>query len=338
MSRRARRTNSFEDFLRLEQRLAQEKRAVLEAIKPPSLPPARNYSQPAAPDEFLLHWLTWKYLDSTLEFEPSANFNWRDHAAKAGEYYAKQGLDHLAQLVRRGDAEAVETLADLAITATRMLGDIVRQTPERVRPVARHRFFWPFLKAKNERFGDKHKLLVKEIELGYEAPFSEAAVARLRPTNVALRTAMTLLGQLESHRDKNPLLKEKLSEPLPERKAKPRNPGPFSAGQKTPAVALVVARSKPEWKVKARRLAPFSGGTWPAWFVAAWEKLLADHHGHPELDPQLRGIGKYRAEHSTERYSGSQAKATAKTREANIRDGVKDKLRKAIQRLANLPK
>jgi hypothetical protein len=86
------------------------------------------------------------------------------------------------------------------------------------------------------------------------------------------------------------------------------------------------------------RLECFSAKTWVAWFEVAWAALCADNNGRPETDPELKKLGLYRAEHSTERYSGTQLVATTKTRNANIRDGIKDKFRKAIQRLAEVPK
>jgi len=79
-------------------------------------------------------------------------------------------------------------------------------------------------------------------------------------------------------------------------------------------------------------------GTWPDWFETAWQALLEDFDGHPERDPELRKTGHYRATHSTDKYSGSQPTATPKTREANIKDGIKEKLRKAIQRIAGATK
>jgi len=294
------------NWIECVQKLASEKRALLQSIKPPLESPSR-YIQPEAAREFPLHWLTYEYLNLTLDFDLTENFNWRDHAAKAGEYYARQGLDHLTELVFAGDTKALAALADIATAATKTLNDLSRHAPEQVQPIACRRFFWPFLKARNERFGDDHKKLVKEIGLGDEAPFSVEAVARVRPTNIAVRIAMTLLCRLESYRHKNPALEDLMSAPLP------------------------------EWKAKAMRLEPFSAGTCPDWVEVAWQALLSDCNGHPERDPELKNIGLYRADHSTDRYSGSQRVATAKTRNTNIKDGIREKLKKAIQRLSKSP-
>ena len=57
-----------------------------------------------------------------------------------------------------------------------------------------------------------------------------------------------------------------------------------------------------------------------------------------EADPDLRRLGLYRASHYTESYGGTQKTVTSKTRESNIRDGIREKLRKAVKRLSEQPK
>ena len=90
--------------------------------------------------------------------------------------------------------------------------------------------------------------------------------------------------------------------------------------------------------MNATKLGRFSAKACPKWFKVAWQALLADHNGHPERDPKLKKIGLYRAEHSTVRYEGTQTVATPKTRNANIRDGIKELWYKAFKRLAASPK
>jgi hypothetical protein len=239
---------------------------------------------------------------------PAANATWRDLAVEAASARATDGLRHLRSLAVNGDQEALAALADIGISVTRTLSDLARRETERVRPIARCRYFWPFLKARRERFGDAHKDLVKRIELGHEAPFSEEAVSRIRETNVCVRMAMKGLCRIELYRHKNPALERMLS------------------------------KAMLKWEEAAMRLKPFSAKTWPRWFEVAWQAVLTDHDGHPERDPELKRIGLYRAEHSTEKYGGTQPAATPKTRNANIQDGIRERLQKAIKQLANLPK
>jgi len=287
------------------QQLAQEKRALLEAIKPPSEAPSR-YTQPKEANEFSLHWLTWNYLEATLNFELDETLNWRDYAAQAGEYYAREGLQHLTNLVFAGDSKALAALVDIAASATLTLNSLARRAPKRVSPIARQRFFWPILKASKERFGDPHKRLVKDIELGCDAPFDIEAANRLRKTNESMKLAMTLLCRLESWRNKHPAMEY-----------------------------LAVAPSTlAGWKVAAIKLKPFSTFTWNVWFEVAWQSLLAEHLGHPEGDQGLRTLGWYRRNHASNRAGGS----TCKTTDSNIQDGIKEKLKQATKRLASARK
>jgi len=181
------------------------KLALLEAIKPGLEGPSR-YEEPEAANECALLYLTLSYLNSTLNFEPTPDFNWRDQAAKAGEYHARVGFEQLRRLVAKGDEKALAALADITIAATLTLSELSQRSPERVRPVARARFFWPFLKAQKERFGDNHKRIVKAIELGHDAPFSETSVSRVRENNVPVKIASKLLCRIESERRKNPAM------------------------------------------------------------------------------------------------------------------------------------
>lgn len=247
---------------------------------------------------------TYNALKSDLFFQPKHKTTWRDYAVEVAARKAYEGLSDLQYLVSRKDQRALASIADIATDATGTLSELSRQAVERVRPIAQHRFFWPFLKASKERFGDEHKHIVKEIQLGDAVPFSKDALARVRENNITVRVAMTYLCRLENCR---------------------KTPSWFALYQKT------------EWERLARNLKPFSANTWPKWFEVAWQAVLADCDGHPERDIELGKIGQYRAEHSTEKYEGTQAVATAKTRDSNIRDGISEKLRKAIKRLAGSP-
>ena len=186
-----------------------ERRAWLERNKPDEV--ARLVSRYAFrgahrqnpdPDEFDLHKLTWNYLEHETDIHPSSDTTWRDYAAEAAANCALIGLGHLQKLASNGDQRALASLADLAAGATEALNQISRDAPERVRPIARRRFLWPLLKARKERFGDDHKSLLRQIQLGHELPFSCEALGRMRRSNITLRTAMMLLCRLDAYRPK----------------------------------------------------------------------------------------------------------------------------------------
>ena len=284
--------------------VAKQRRVWLDANKPPPDPPSRYFDpNPRAAADYPLHVFTWNYVEANPAIHPTPDKTWRDYAGEAGRARAMEGLRHLQSLDFKNDQDALEAIADIAISATETLSDLSSRTPESVRPVARRRFFWPFLKAKKERFGDRQKHLVKEIELGAEAPpFSEAAVARVPTDNIPVRTMLMLLCRLESYRHRNPAVERLVSAPLP------------------------------KWKDEAMRLEPFSADTWHDWFEVAWQAVKDDYDGHPERDTALRKIGQHRADHSYK--TGAQQKTTPQTREANIKDGIRESLRLATKRLA----
>ena len=292
-----------------------ERRAWLERNKPDEVASLVSrygsrgaHGQNRDPDEFDLHKFTWSYLEHKADIAPSPDTTWRDYAAEAAGNCASMGLGHLQNLASNGDQRALASLADLAAGATEALNQISRGTPERVRPIARHRFLWPFLKARKERFSDDHKSLLRQIQLGHELPLSYEALGRIRRSKITSRTAMKLLCRLDACRPK-------------------RN-----------TWAGFMRHPRLEWEEMAARLEPFSAATWPDWFEAGWRALLDDYDGKPEADPELRRLGLYRASHSTEQYGGAQKTVTNKTRESNIRDGIREKLRKAIRRLSEQPK
>ncbi|MCX6925811.1 MAG: hypothetical protein NT154_21785 [Verrucomicrobia bacterium] len=292
-----------------------ERRAWLERNKPDevaslaSLYASRGAHCPNSdPEESDLHKLTWSYLEHKTDIPPSPDTTWRDYAVEAAANCASIGFGHLQNLASNGDQRALASLADLAAGTTEALNRISRGAPERLQPIARRRFLWPFLKAWKERFGDDHKSLLRQIQLGYELPFSCEALGRIRRSNITSRTAVMLLCRLDAYR------------------------------QKRNTWAGYMRHPRVEWEEMAARLAPFSAATWLNWFEAAWKALLDDHDGKPEAAPELRRLGLYRASHSTESYGGTQKTVTSKTRESNIRDGIREKLRKAVKRLSEQPK
>jgi hypothetical protein len=292
-----------------------ERRAWLERNKPHEVASLVSryasrgaHGQNPDPDEFDLHKLTWSYLKQKTDINPPPDTTWRDYTAEAAANCAWIGLKHLQNLASDGDQRGLASLADLAAGATEALNQISRGAPERARSIARRRFLWPFLKARKERFADDHKSVLRQIQLGHELPFNCEALGRIRRSNITFRTAMMLLCRLDGYRPK-------------------RN-----------TWAGFMRHPRLEWEKMAVRLKPFSAATWLDWFEAAWKALLDDHDGKPEADPELRRLGLYRENHSTERYGGAQKTVTDKTRESNIRDGIREKLRKAVKRLSEQPK
>jgi len=85
------------------------------------------------------------------------------------------------------------------------------------------------------------------------------------------------------------------------------------------------------WQIAASLLPELNKNTRTKWFDVIWIALMETYEKHPEKDEQLRTLGEHRARHSE--YIGQQKKATDKTIEANIRDGIKKALKKSFYRI-----
>ncbi len=77
------------------------------------------------------------------------------------------------------------------------------------------------------------------------------------------------------------------------------------------------------------KLPPFDRQTAKQWFEKGWSAVLYATRGKPEKDEFLRQTGEHRKRHSEQ--IGQQSHATAATREANIRDGIKWQLWQSFQ-------
>jgi hypothetical protein len=83
------------------------------------------------------------------------------------------------------------------------------------------------------------------------------------------------------------------------------------------------------WYRDIRSLPQLSKTTSDEWFdKALWPLLMRMTNDHPEQVKELRSFGRYRAGHT------ETAKPDSQTAEANIRDGIKAKLRQAFNSLA----
>jgi hypothetical protein len=259
----------------------------------------RGRAEEPTAEELEQQRITVNYLRAQSPFRPRPNSPWRDYAAEAFNHQASRGLSGLRELALAGDAKALEAIADLAIGATDELNRHSRSAPESVQAIARRRFLWPFLRGPKPRFGDDHEKLMEDIQLGRETPFSEEAVERADPDNIIQRTAMILLCRIENRRSN-------------------------TGFQFTPLA---------EWEIKAAKLEPFCHDTWYDWFNVAKEALCTEYDGHPETDPELRKVGRYRSNHYEEK--SVKKRGTNRTREQNIRDGIREALRRPIRALAN---
>lgn len=138
-----------------EKRFA-ERRAWLDANEPPIAPPGSRYGGPArhrvsllprrasTPEEWELQRYTLEYLKGQLYWHPAPNTTWEDYAAEAAAASAHEGLSHLLALGSKGDGQAQERLARIAIESTRFLDGLDKLSQE-ARDFAMRELFWPAL-------------------------------------------------------------------------------------------------------------------------------------------------------------------------------------------------
>ena len=94
-----------------------------------------------------------------------------------------------------------------------------------------------------------------------------------------------------------------------------------------------------ERREKIKNLPELNKKTAPIWFEIMWEHMMEEYDGHPEKSPPdnpelpaLRELGEHRGSHS--KHLGQQEKVTPDTREANIKDGIKKRLKQALITMA----
>jgi len=83
--------------------------------------------------------------------------------------------DYLAALAERGHGQALETLARIAIAATRRVNRLADKMSVSLAPLATEEIAWPVMKSKHPKFGDDEQAIFKKLPIG-------AAFAGLQPT------------------------------------------------------------------------------------------------------------------------------------------------------------
>jgi hypothetical protein len=228
------------------------------------------------------------------------------YAAEAVSSRAAEHLTDLELLASRGDAKALEAFARIARAMVGTLNRLAKPRKMRLRRLASRCLNWPVLMGRNSMSSDDHKSVLKDLGVGTNLPFSSAAICGLKgkPHKRVLKLAMELACRLEDWRTREP-----------------------------DAIVWFHAISPPtRAEQSAPQLRAFSKTTWPAWFGAAWEIVLEENSGHPEVNSELRPIGLYREKHSL--LEAQQKRSTRKTSESNIKDGIKEKLKQGFEQMA----
>jgi hypothetical protein len=206
---------------------------------------------------------------------------------------------------------------------------------EYLHEIARTRTDWPCLvtlkdlaKPRIKKRQDESCVLrdwLKSIQLGEACPARDSSNVE---TN---RLAKLMIDTIEE----NKLRLLQLNEAL---KLKESDPAEFNRRFKL--------YDFPEWALKCESLRPLKEGAWKEWFEVGWEALLDATQRHPENYKDLRLIGNYREkvyERKKKKYEvkprrareNSKRRDTTKTKNSDIRAGIKQKIRESFRRLTN---
>jgi hypothetical protein len=249
--------------------------------------------------------ITLEYVASKAERDaPAADKTWNDFAASAMEAKIASEISDLEFLISSGNRDAIAALARLARATTSKLSSLTPANIDQLKGLACRRVNWPVLRGGSPLHGDDDAQF-KQLAVGTCAPFGCEMLPGLKKKahKAAMRIAIELLCRLDDWRT--------------------REDGAIYWGR--PLFGT-------EAEMKARQLEAFSRETWPDWFPLAWDILLEEHGGHPERNPELRSLGEYRKKHSVQ--EGAQKNLTPATAESNIKDGIRDRLRRAFEQLA----
>ncbi len=244
---------------------------------------------------------------------PGSNFEKVQTNALAPEI--QKAIDELAARAAAGEADAVESFYELAASATTQLGNIARRTPEFLRPIAGNWPVFPVLASPKDKRTQTTKSLLKRLGVASDLGQQFSSKSRWSLENTATRYAAAMEYTIET----NAALVNAQRTVSPQRLEKEvaRFPQLYSK-----------AAAFPEWVERAARLPEFNKLSADKWFEVGWLALMEASNGQPEKIKALRVLGNYRAKHT------STAKPGSNTERSNIRDGIRERIGRAMLTIA----
>ena len=235
---------------------------------------------------------------------------------------------YLGELSARAlnDPDSAESLWAFAGIVCRDLWEICGRKPDVVRACAARKMFfpvnWPLLKQDQKKVSEMtgnlgvgtcaiYRIPKNKKQFNPDAPVNKlvmSCIERISDKQYAVRHEF-LLHHLKAELDGKPV------------------PSPEIFIQES------INRLKTPWVKKMMSLSRLSLATADDWAETIWENILRTHNGTPEKHPELYKIGKYRARHSE--HIGQQEHATQGPIDVNIRDGIKERVFKAVRALAS---
>jgi hypothetical protein len=227
--------------------------------------------------------------------------------------------DQSSDITRGSAAWALHRLTYEAVNA---LGEIARRKPSLFRPIAETSVAWPAFISWHGDYTKENLELMKCLGLGEKHFFRFKFLKGKRGKRWSLRTpanrfAIRIIQKLFARQCTcRAFERDRLDKELMEIYKR--------HGFEVPRITFQSAKLTKQ----ILALEPLSVDTIDEWFDAGWNLLLEETQGHPERHPDLRQLGTYRkaktiAANLTPNLGG-------KASESNIRDGIKERLKRAF--------
>jgi hypothetical protein len=210
-------------------------------------------------------------------------------------------LSRVARKALRGNENAIMALVEIASLSTSVLEEVALYHIEHVRRWAREDWAFPLLVSPHPEFLSTVSKRLELLEVGKSAHAPAPGVRRAwsikTPANQIVFLRLRLMREI---------------------RASLADPTLLPAGKALP------------WSASTRRsinrLPDSEEADKDGWFDCLWATVLDETSGHPELNQKLAVLGINRKD----RYISKKGISSGKARQANIRDGIKKRLRQAF--------
>lgn len=234
---------------------------------------------------------------------------------------------YLGELSARAlnDPLAAESLWMFAGVVCRDLWEVCERKPDVIRHFAPKRMFfpinWPLLKGERKQIFEK----IESLGIGTNSIYRLARGKQFDPNTPVNKQVLSYVQLILGRQCE-----------IQQELARQHALASLNGNLTLPPVEIYVRDKstciRDPWLKQVMSLARLSRASADEWAKTIWQKILQTHDGKPETNPELRVIGKYRERHS-EKY-GHQYKATHRTAETEIRDGLRERIFKAVRALA----
>lgn len=227
-------------------------------------------------------------------------------------YYLQRCLNELNHRAQQGEADSAEMILATAHEVNEMLWDAVEKQPEMFPAIVAKKWAFPCNFPILRKHQDKMLEIMKKIKVG--SAYNAAARKQFDTNIIANSVVLEMVDKIQ--RQKRKIVSELAIPALLQIRIKGKPPKKINVTT---------------WDSMIKDLSEHPSDDPKKWADVIWKTLLMFCNGHPEKHPNLRQLGTNRKDHSYE--LGQQKKVTDKTRDANVRDGIKKSILSAVKRI-----